>query len=250
MEGDRADGRRDAPGSGHFPVAGAVTQFVRAVDAAFGQGLGHFAVDQVDRAVDRAAAVTDRGRAALDLDRVEQERIGHDRVVGGDGGDVEQVGPVGQDRDPRHRLPANDGARGAGAEIVHVHARQPVQRFAQRAAPAVGQFVARQDLDRQRLGRLVAAERTAGDDDIGARGAGPGGSGGRFFSRFFSRIRVRIFGRVRGQGARRGKQRDRGGRGQPAPACGGGNRECHAVGNPLSVGRPRGERALRPARAR
>src|SRR5690606_17578501 len=83
---------------------------------------------------------------------------------------VGQVGAVGQNLDARHGLAADDRARGAAAEAVEMHPRKARERLAEVALAAVRELVAREDLDRQRLARLLALERGASDDDVAPTG--------------------------------------------------------------------------------
>ncbi|GAA5053477.1 hypothetical protein GCM10023208_15480 [Erythrobacter westpacificensis] len=70
MQRDRAQRRRDPSGGGHFLIGGPIAKFVGTIEAAFWQGAGHLAVDQIDRPVYRIPAIADRGGPALYLYRV------------------------------------------------------------------------------------------------------------------------------------------------------------------------------------
>jgi len=146
-------------------VAGAVADLRGTAQIAAGDRLGHLAVDQIDRAVHRIAAIANGSRTALDLNRIQQQRIGGDRMVRRDGGRIEDRGAVRQDFDARNRLPANHGARRPAAEIVEVYAWKTRQRFPEATLATMGEFGSGKHLNRQR-DILSCIERLPRDDDV------------------------------------------------------------------------------------
>ena len=160
-DGAAAAGEREQPGA--LAGAGFLEHFDAASVAFLRHGGGHAVVAHVDHAADDAAAVDQRGGAALDLDLARQHGLQSDGVVGAGGGGVLHLAAVREDAHARPVGAADHRPARAGAVAAVAHAGQAVQRVAQRAGAALQQGAFVQQLDRG--GRFLQRniERGAGD---------------------------------------------------------------------------------------
>jgi hypothetical protein len=142
--------------AGALVVDGAAAQFGAALERLVGALLGHAAVDHVDRAADRAAAIQQRRRPLQHLDLVGQERLDAHRVVDAHGRYVAGGQAVAEHLHPGAVQAAHDRPADAGPEVGGLHARQKLDGLAQRIGLGFVQAGAREHLDRARqvLGRL------------------------------------------------------------------------------------------------
>src|SRR5688572_2590021 len=84
MEGEVAGAAVQPQHASAFVVDGAAAQFGAALEWLIGQSFRYAAVDHIDRAADRTAAVEQGGRALQDFDLVGEERLDADGVVDAD----------------------------------------------------------------------------------------------------------------------------------------------------------------------
>ena len=84
MQGDLAKRERGPSGKALLLVPRAIAKLRCAIESVLGQGFRHLAVDQVDGAVQRIAAIDRRSRTAQHLDRVQKQWVCRYRMVGGD----------------------------------------------------------------------------------------------------------------------------------------------------------------------
>ena len=171
VDGDVAAARSDLEGPGNFTSGTASAQLHAAFQAVLGHGGGDLAVQHIDHATHRAAAVGQRRRPAQHLDLLRQHGLHGHGVVGADGGGVVHFRAVRQHFHPRAVHAADDGPAGTCTEVAGTHARLPLQRLAQRGGAAQHQRIALQHGDRG--GHLAAAQGQAagGDGDFLQGGA-------------------------------------------------------------------------------
>src|SRR5690606_13031794 len=152
----RGRGAVQARHAGPFVVDAAGAQLGASLQRFVGRRLRDAAVDDVDRAADRAAAVEQGGRALEHLDLVGEEGLDGDRVVDADGGHVARAQAVAQHLHARAVEAADDRPADARPEVGRLHARQLVDGIAERVRlglvqPRAGQYLYRAD---QVLGRV------------------------------------------------------------------------------------------------
>ena len=119
-----------------FVVHRARAQFGAALQRLVGQRFRHAAIDDVDRAADRAAAVKQRRRALQHFDLVGEEGFDRHRVVGADRRDVARAQAIAQHLHARAVEAAHDRPADAGPEVGGLHARQLADGFARACRPS------------------------------------------------------------------------------------------------------------------
>ena len=144
-------------------VAAGGAQFGAAADRTVRHFACDAAVDHVDRAADRAAAVQQVGRALEHLDLVGEEGLDADRVVGADRRRIHAADAAREHLHARAFLSADDRPADAGTERAALHAGQRRHGVTEVAGLAIFQRVAIQHLHRVREILGVAAERRGGD---------------------------------------------------------------------------------------
>ena len=127
-------------------------------------------VDHVDHAADCRRAVKQRGRAAQDFDALGEQRVDHDRMIGAGVRYVERADAVGEDAHAFALKAAQDRARGVGTERGGRDAGCTVERFTQRGAQGLSQFLALNHRDARDDVLTVAGERGRNDDLVGRLG--------------------------------------------------------------------------------
>ena len=136
-------GHRGAPA-----VDAVVAQFGAAFEGFVERALSDAAVDDIDHAADRAAAVQQGRRAFQDFDLVGEEGLDRRGVVLTDGGHVLTAQPTGQHANARAVEAADDRTTDASAEVGALHARQLAQRFAEGGGFGLIEPLARQHVHR------------------------------------------------------------------------------------------------------
>ncbi len=166
----------DLRGAGTHGIRAAVARVERA-----GHALDRFArnpvVDRVDHAAHRVAAVQQRGRPAHDFDALDRQRILRHRMVVRQRRRVIGRDAVLQQPDPVAVHPADDRPADHRPVGGGRHARQPVERFAERIGLAACQRIAG-ELD-GRGDQFGVAERVRGHEDRCKRRGCVGGRAGR-----------------------------------------------------------------------
>ena len=164
MEGERAAAAIEADHAGGLVIDAAVAQFRAPAERHVGARLRDAAIDHVDRAADRAAAVEQGGRPLQHFDLLGEEGFDRDRVVDADGRHIAGAEAVAQHLHARTVQAADDRSADAGAEVRRLHARQPGHGFAQGAGLGLVQPAARQHLDRG--GQAFGGVRQRGGADF------------------------------------------------------------------------------------
>ena len=135
---------------------------------------GNAVVDGVDHTADRTAAIHQRRRATQYLDALDHQGVDRHGVVEAQARCVECSAGVAQHPNAVAVQAANHRAIGVRAEVGGRHARQAVERIAQRAAAP--QHQARAGQHRCRCGDIGVAQWVAGDEHRRLCGLRPGRS--------------------------------------------------------------------------
>ena len=149
MEGETAAATVDADHAGRAVADAVVAEFCASGQRGIRTDHRDPAIDHVDRAADRAAAVEQRGRPLEHFDLLGKEGFDAHRMVDADRGHVAGAQPIAQHLHARAVQAADDRPAHAGTEVGGLHARQAGHRFAQRAGLGFVQLAAGQHFHRR-----------------------------------------------------------------------------------------------------